>query len=129
MTMTLASCAMPAPLTRSRATMVGVARAMPRRIDQERTGKRSAIAAAEKDRPLARRREHPRNGERGRRFAGAPDGQIADANDGGTGTLAISAKSPLRHSPVNRCQWREQGGSKRALAPPERRLTHGARVV
>src|SRR5262245_54699972 len=102
---------------------------MPRRIDQERAGKGATIAAAEKDRPLARRAQHSRQRQRGWRFAGAADGQVADADDGRAGAPPRSAKSPLRNNTVSRCQWRKQSGSERVLAPPERRLTHGARVL
>ena len=55
-------------------------RTMPGGIDRERTGKLAAIAAAEERGPLAGRHEHAGDRKRGRRLAGAADGQIADAD-------------------------------------------------
>src|SRR4029077_1526295 len=116
MTMTLAPPAMPAPLTRSRATTVGavrasrsgsspparqprragatetgapLARAVPRRIDHGRPAERSAVAAAEEHRPFAGPRQHARDGQRGGRLAGAADRPIAESNDGDTPPPAL----------------------------------------
>ena len=95
--------------------------AMDRRIDPHRSGKPPAIAAAQKERPRMGGVQELRDRDRGRRLAGAADGEIAEANDrqAGAGARARAcAEPPPRH------RSRPSGEQKAAGAgpPPEVRL-------
>src|SRR5579862_1354821 len=99
---------------------------MKRRIDAHRSGEFSAIAAAEKERPLMRRKQKMRYQKRRRRLAGAAGGEIAEADHRHAGRLALRLNARPRHRAINRGQGREQAAA--ALAPPEGRLAHHSMI-
>ena len=131
-----------APATRSRATIVGAARASSsgssptsaarcvRRVDPHRARRAAAIAAAQKERPLAGGRQQPRDRDRGRRLAGAAEREIADADDRNAGArprLRMRARRRPRHrraraAPAAPPQGPASATRRPAHASPSRRL-------
>src|SRR5580704_6741412 len=99
---------------------------MKRRIDAHRSGEFSAVTAAEKERPLMRRKQKMRYQKRRRRLAGAAGGEIAEADHRHAGRLALRLNARPRHRAINRGQGREQAAA--ALAPPEGRLAHHSMI-
>src|SRR5207302_7024019 len=104
------------------ANLVG---AMPARIDHDRSGEPSAIAAREKYRALARRDQDFRDRERARRLAGAADRWIADAHDRDAGPFAWPFEPRPRHGAIEfGRRGQKHRGDPAVLPPPERRRAH-----
>ena len=73
-------------------------RAVRVRLDPFRSGDAAAIAAGEEEHVLAGRGQHLRDGDGGRRLAGAAEGEIADADDRHAGARAVGASCAARRS-------------------------------
>ena len=78
---------------------------MPRRIDPHRPGQASAIAARQEIRTFVRGEEEASDLERCRRFAGAADGEVAQANHRHAGSPASRAACAAL-PPFRRCRRR-----------------------
>jgi hypothetical protein len=94
------------------------------RLDSLRPGDAAAITAGEEEYVFAGRGQHLRDGDGGRRLAGAAEGEIADADDRHAGADAPVSHATRCHHSVARGQRRQQGRREPRLAPPEAGLTH-----
>src|SRR5580704_9040556 len=99
---------------------------MKRRIDAHRANEFAAIAAAEKKRPLVRREQEMRYGQRRRCLAGAADCEIAEADHRHAGRRALRLNAAPRHRAIKGGKGREQAAA--ALAPPEGGLAHHSMI-
>src|SRR5580704_19466139 len=99
---------------------------MKRRIDAHRSGEFSAIAAAEKKRPLVHRKQKMRHSQRRRSLAGAAGREIAEADHRHARRLALRLNAAPRHRAINGGKRREQAAA--ALAPPEGGLAHHSMI-
>src|ERR1700722_4264606 len=95
---------------------------MKRGIAAPRPGELAAVAAAEKERPLARREQEMRHRQRRRRLAGAAGREIAETDHRHAGWLALRLNAAPRHRAIDGGKGRKQAAA--AFAPPEGGLAH-----
>ena len=102
-----------------------IGRAVPGRVDQNRAGEPAAIAAAEEGGRGAELLQHAREGERGRRLAGAAGREVADADHRHRRPFARAPHPPRRDPAVQgRCRAKQLRDEGRSRGAPEGRRAH-----